>query len=70
MKGITMPPVIQKQQSFNPFDEIMRDDKQEEEDDGFDEFKVAKLENATSTGSNVLSSTAPNPQPFPSLSDQ
>ena len=34
------------------------DNKAEEDDDGFDEFKVAKLENATSTGSNVLSSAS------------
>jgi hypothetical protein len=38
------PPIIQKRQSFNPFDEIIKDSEPafEEEDEGFDDFQDAK----------------------------
>lgn len=39
--GIQMPPpIVQKRQSFNPFDDIIKDSEQpfEDEDEGFDDF--------------------------------
>lgn len=57
MKGIEMPPKIQKRESTNPFDELF-DNQEEEVFEGFQEAKsVGNHEQATSTGSNVLSQT-------------